>query len=277
LHVRLSAGYGPTRVLDGLELDLSPGDCLGVVGTSGAGKSTLVLALLGLLPWRGGWAKGEIQLRGQNLLELKERQMRRLRGREIALVPQSPMSALNPSLSLGDHFREAWRAHQQESSGFRERLHELLLQVQLPTGEAFLKRRPNEVSVGQAQRAVLAMALLHRPALLVADEPTSALDAVTQREVLDLFRHVVSESGTTLVLISHDLVSVLQVCREIAVLTEGRLAARRYVCNLTRREDHPALRSLLQTLPVPVELMLEHLRDRTAEGTTLDNELQPSL
>ncbi len=115
LEVRLRAGYGKQRVLDGVEFALGAGDRLGLVGTSGAGKSTLVLALLGLLPWRGGWAEGEVRLEGVNLLGLREREARRLRGRRVALVPQSPMSALNGAVTLRKHFEEAWRAHEREA------------------------------------------------------------------------------------------------------------------------------------------------------------------
>jgi ABC-type glutathione transport system ATPase component len=260
LSVTLSAGYGKSTVLDNVALELQPGECLGIVGTSGAGKSTLMLALLGLLPWRGGWVRGEVILNGHDLLAMKEREARQLRGKEIALVPQSPMSALNPALTLRTQFRAAWSAHESSLVNFEPRLHALLTRVQLPTGDAFLNRKPGEISVGQAQRITLAMALLHRPSLLIADEPTSALDPVTQVEIIQLLRGIQREEGVALLYISHDLVSVLQLCDSVCVLDHGRIVTRTPVASLGESNAHPALQSLLATLPVPVATMLAHVR-----------------
>ncbi len=259
LHVDLKAGYRAQRVLEDVRFDLMAGERLGLVGTSGAGKSTLVLSLLGLLPWRGGWAKGEVLLNGQNLLSMKEREARRIRGKSVALVPQSPMSALNGALSLRAHFQEAWRAHEDiDATRFNQRVGELMQQVHLPADDKFLARKPGEVSVGQAQRAVIAMSLLHRPALLIADEPTSALDPATQVEVLDLLRHANRQDGTTLLYISHDLTSVLQLCERLAVLDAGRIAESLRVQGIGERAQHPATRALLRTLPVPPEVLIAY-------------------
>jgi ABC-type glutathione transport system ATPase component len=272
--VHLSAGYGKSTVLDNISLELWPGECLGIVGTSGAGKSTLMLALLGLLPWRGGWARGEVRMNGRDLLSMKEHEVRRLRGKEIALVPQSPMSALNPAVSLRSQFRSAWLAHEPKVSQFESRLQSLLQRVQLPTDNAFLNRKPGEISVGQAQRITLAMALLHRPALLIADEPTSALDPVTQVEIIQLLRRIQREEGVALLYISHDLVSVLQLCDCVSVLDCGRIVTRTPVDALADPAAHPALKSLLATLPVPVATLLEHVR--SAQSTErASNEPEP--
>jgi len=273
LKANLSAGYGKSTVLDNVALELWPGECLGIVGTSGAGKSTLMLALLGLLPWRGGWARGEVRLKGRELLGMKEREVRCLRGKEIALVPQSPMSALNPAVSLRSQFRAAWSAHESSFAHFDTRLRSLLLRVQLPTDDVFLNRKPGEISVGQAQRITLAMALLHRPALLIADEPTSALDPVTQVEVLHLLRGIQREEGVALLYISHDLVSVLQLCDCVSVLDRGRIVTRTPVDALADPAAHPALKSLLATLPVPVATMLEHVR--AAQSGECRDDLNP--
>lgn len=277
LRLRLSAGYGKATVLDNLALDVEAGECLGLAGASGAGKSTLVLALLGLLPWRRGWARGEVMLQGRNLLALNEREARSVRGREVALVPQSPLSALNPALSLHRQLREAWKAHDGNQAAFPHRVSELMRRVQLPDDEAFLARKPGEISVGQAQRLVLAMALLHRPAVLIADEPTSALDPSTQREVLALLRSIQQQDGTTLLYISHDIVSILQLCGRIAVLQSGRVAATLPVRELGGHRVPEPLQVLLANLPVPVGVMLEHLKafpsnemsDFDASSTTL--------
>lgn len=262
LAVNLSAGYGRRTVLDNLQLSLQPGERLGLLGTSGAGKSTLLLALLGLLPWRGGWARGEVILGGRNLLALKERDARRLRGRVVALVPQSPTSALNSGLSLQTHFGEAWRAHEPVNKvRLANRVEYLLRRVNLPTDADFLKCRPSEISVGQAQRCVLALALLHRPALLIADEATSALDPATQVEVLGLLREISEEDNTALLFVSHDLLSVMRLCSRFALLHEGRIAE---TSSVHRAEEarHPVLQQLLRTLPVPPSVLLQYAEDR---------------
>ena len=223
LEVRVTAGFGARPVLDGVTFSIAEGEAFGLVGESGAGKSTVSLALLNLLPWSGGWAAGEVRWRGRNLLGLKEREMRRIRGKEIAMVPQSPIAALNPAMTLEAHFKEAWRVHAEESwKRVRERIPELLASVQLPAGGAFLKQRPGELSVGLAQRLLIALALLHHPALLIADEPTSALDPITQAEILKLFAGI-HDRGTALLYISHDLPSVAALCDRIAILCEGQI------------------------------------------------------
>ena len=258
LEVDLSAGYGKQTVLHDLRFSMHPGERLGLLGTSGAGKSTLLLALLGLLPWRTGWTRGTVRLHGVDLLSLREREARQLRGKVVALVPQSPSSALNSALSLERHFQEAWRAHvSADKDRFAARVQSLLQRVQLPGDPSFLKRKPGEVSVGQAQRCALALALLHRPALLIADEPTSALDPVTQVEVLRLLREISRDEGTALLFVSHDLLSVLRLCNRVAFLHQGSLAETFDVADAAEAQ-HPALRQMLHSLPVPPAVLLQH-------------------
>ncbi len=252
LQVALSAGYGVRTVLDEVRFELRAGQALGFVGSSGAGKSTLALALLGLLGWRGGWARGQVLLEGTDLLRMPEREARTVRGRRIALVPQSPMSALNGAVSLRAHFLESWKAHDAGGSAALEaRLRELLPELRLPEDPEFLARRPGAISVGQAQRVLVALALLHRPAVLIADEPTSALDPVTQAELLLLLSRMCGSTGAALLYISHDLLSVLQLCDELAVLDSGRLVEQVAVGSLSDARGHtPALDALLRALPV---------------------------
>ncbi|MGC2637316.1 MAG: ABC transporter ATP-binding protein [Acidobacteriaceae bacterium] len=258
LRVRLDASYAGRPVLRDVRVELERGEVLGLVGASGAGKSTLVLSLLGLLPWRGGRVTGEVLLEGENLLEMPERKLRSLRGRAVGFIPQSPMSALNPALSLERHFREAWRAHQPGTGGaLQARMDTLLDEVQLPADRDFLGRRPAEISVGQAQRVLIALALLHEPALLIADEPTSALDPVTQTQILELLRRLNRSHGASLLYVSHDLISVLGLCHRIAVLESGTIAESLSVEALGRAQ-HPATRRLLQTLPVPADVLLRY-------------------
>ena len=270
LQVQLSAGYGKREILHDLQFSLYAGERLGLVGTSGAGKSTLLLALLGLLPWRNGWTRGEVRLNGMNLLGLKEREARQVRGKAIALVPQSPASALNSALSLHTHFQEAWRAHQPTNKlRLAQRVEALLRRVKLPTDDAFLKRKPGEISVGQAQRCALALALLHRPVLLIADEPTSALDPVTQVDVLELLQEISREEATALLFVSHDLLCVLRLCTRIAVLHEGAIAEYMATEDIATTQ-HPALQNLLKTLPAPPAILLQHLG---RQSDTLSSEL----
>ena len=261
LRVQMDASYAGRTVLHDVRLELEQGEVLGLVGPSGAGKSTLVLSLLGLLPWRGGRVTGEVLLRDENLLQMPERGLRALRGRAIGFIPQSPMTALNPALSLERHFREAWRAHRKTAGDtLKRRMAELLEEVQLPANRDFLSRRPGEISVGQAQRVLIALALLHEPALLVADEPTSALDPVTQAQIVDLLRRLNRRYGVSLLYVSHDLVSVLGLCHRIAVLEAGTIVESLDVEELSRAQ-HPATRRLLGALPVPAEVLLRY-RDR---------------
>ena len=266
LRVMLDAGYATKPVLHDIRFELQRGEVLGLVGTSGAGKSTLVLSLLGLLPWRGGRVNGEVMLEGQNLLTLSERELRKVRGRKVALIPQSPMTALNSAISLQSHFNEAWKAHDRSGRvALMDRLQGLLAEVQLPSDVEFLRRRPPQISVGQAQRVLIALALLHRPALIIADEPTSALDPVTQTQIVDLLKKLNRRHGTTLLYISHDLVSVLQLSDRIAVLNAGTIVESLPVGELSQAR-HQATIALLRALPVPPDVLLS-FRDRAISET----------
>jgi ABC-type glutathione transport system ATPase component len=260
MKVRLTAGYGERCILSNVAFELCAGEALGLVGASGAGKTTLVMALLGLLAWRGGKASGEVLIDGKNLLTMQAGEARRLRGKRISLIPQSPMSALNPAVSLRSHFDHAWRAHETGGrAALDSRLRQLMEEVQLPAGdEEFLRRKPGQISVGQAQRALIALALLHRPAILLADEPTSALDPITQVEIVKLLRGLSRRHGTALLYISHDLISVLQLCERFAVLDGGAIVESVQVAQIDRVQ-HPATLSLLGALPVPASVFLAHL------------------
>lgn len=258
LQVSISAGYGKQTLLTEVQFTLSRGERLGLLGGSGAGKSTLLLALFGLLKHRGGWVKGEVLIEGLDLLKLPERQAQGIRGRKIALVPQSPLSALNPALSLQAQFEAAWRAHREkDKAALLDRASELMERVGLPRDAAFLRRKPGQISVGQAQRCALALALLHRPLLIVADEPTSALDPVRQNEVTELLRLMTAEEGAALLFVSHDLISVFRLCSEVAVLKDGRLTPRISVAEMANSTP-PELEMLVRALPFPVEVLLRH-------------------
>lgn len=225
LQLRLSVDYrNKPCVLRDISLEVKNSEILGLVGHSGSGKSTLALAILHLLHVKGGKVRGEVLFKGQDLLPLKEKQLRSLRGRDIAIVLQSPLTALNPALPIGAHLREAWRAHAKTSAGeCLDAIQRSLRGVSLPADREFLKRRPSQLSVGQAQRVIIAMAILHRPSLLIADEATSALDPITQAEILNLFARLNRELNMAIFYISHDLLSVATLCHRIAILHEGQI------------------------------------------------------
>ena len=227
VSANLSVDYrSKPSALEAVRFDIFPAEVFGLVGESGSGKSTIALALLRLLEMRGGRARGSLLFGGRDLLALSERELRRIRGRRIAMVPQSPVAALNPALRLEAHLREAWTLHAR--SPWREArlgVCELLRRMGIAADNDFLRRYPHQVSVGQAQRVLIAMAVLHRPALLIADEPTSALDPATSREILELFRRFNREFATAILFISHDLASVDALCTRVAVLEAGRLKA----------------------------------------------------
>lgn len=258
LTASITAGYrGRPNVLRESALEIQPGEILGLVGESGSGKTTVAMAILRLLQFRGGFVTGEVRFGGRNLLELPENVMRRIRGRDIGLVLQSPIASLNPHMRIGGQIYESWRAHREEySRSFSQRdAIELLRKTSLNADEAFLRRYPRQLSVGQAQRVLIAMALVHSPRLLIADEPTSALDAITQSEILQLFSRLSREMKMSILFISHDLLSVGSICRRVAILREGRVVE----CNSTARifhaPAHPYTKSLIASLPgLPAEL-----------------------
>ena len=224
LQARISVDY-PNKpgALREVEFEIGEGEVLGLVGESGSGKSTISLALMRLLDHKGASITGEIHFAGRDLLRLRTNDMRQIRGRDIALVLQSPLASLNPALRIGTQMAEAWRAHQPGKMPWKPRALELFERVSLPAEESFLDRYPRQLSVGQAQRVLIAMAVLHKPRLLIADEPTSALDAITQSEILDLFRSLNRELNMAMLFVSHDLLAVASLCSRIAILQRGQI------------------------------------------------------
>jgi ABC-type dipeptide/oligopeptide/nickel transport system ATPase component len=251
LETRLSVDYpNKPRVLDDVRLTVSEGEMVGLVGESGSGKSTIALALMRLLEHKGAAIHGEILFNGRDLLQLRANQMRQIRGREIALVLQSPLASLNPALRIGTQMAEAWRAHASgaASKQWKDQALELFERVSLPTEESFLTRYPRQLSVGQAQRVLIAMAVLHKPRLLIADEPTSALDAVTQSEILELFRRLNREMNMAMLFISHDLLAVASLCSRIAILQRGRIIESGETAQMFRDPRTADTRALLEAV-----------------------------
>ena len=251
LSLRLSVDYrNKTGVLRDVFMELRQGEILGLVGQSGSGKSTLSLAILRLLHLRGGTARGNLLFKGEDLLRKTEAEMRSLRGREMSVVLQSPLSSLNPVLRVGSQLSEAWRAH---ADGTREEcaaaIRTALANVSLPNDSDFLRRRPSQLSVGQAQRVIIAMAILHRPSLLIADEATSALDTITQSEILRLFAQLNCELGMGILYISHDLLSVAALCHRIAILNAGEIVECGPPSQIFGAPQHPYTQRLVAALP----------------------------
>lgn len=241
---------GKNAVLNNLQLEIRGGEVLGLVGQSGSGKSTTALAILGLLEKKRTRVEGSIEFRGRNLLDLSEREFRSVRGREISLVLQSPLSSLNPALKIRTQLREAWRAHDSGSnSDCSNAIQSCMRSVSLPADHDFLRKYPSQMSVGQAQRVLIAMAVMHRPALLIADEATSALDVITQSEILSLFRELNRSTGMSILYISHDLASVAGICDRIAILHQGRIVECGTTVEIVTDPQHEYTRRLMAALP----------------------------
>jgi len=251
LSLRLSVDYrNNPGVLRNVSLVIQPGEILGLVGQSGSGKSTLSLAILRLLQLKGGTASGTLLFKGEDLTAKSEWQMRSLRGREISIVLQSPLTSLNPALRIGSQLTEAWRAH---ATGTRDQcgaaISAALTSVSLPNDNDFLRRRSSQLSVGQAQRVIIAMAILHRPGLLIADEATSALDTITQSEILGLFARLNRELGMGILYISHDLLSVATLCHRIAILNAGEIVECGPPSQIFGAPQHAYTQKLVAALP----------------------------
>jgi peptide/nickel transport system ATP-binding protein len=251
LSARFSVRYaGKPPVLRGVQLEIQRGEVLGLVGQSGSGKSTLAMAILGLLDKKRSSIEGTIRFQDSDLLQLSERELRALRGRSMALVLQSPLSSLNPALKIRTQLKEAWRAHATGTSAdCANAIRSSLQSVSLPADEEFLRKYPSQMSVGQAQRVLIAMAVMHRPALLIADEATSALDVITQSEILALFRELNRSTGMAILYISHDLASVAGICDRIAILHLGEIVECGATEQIFANPQHEYTQKLMAAMP----------------------------
>ena len=263
LSAQVTVRYpGKAPVLRGVSLEIARGEVVGLVGQSGSGKSTLAMAILGLLGRQRAIVEGNIFFQSADLLTMNERELRNLRGRSLSLVLQSPLASLNPALQIRTQLREAWRAHSDGNStasttrndACDRAIQAALKSVSLPSGEDdnnedFLRKRASQLSVGQAQRVLIAMAIMHRPALLIADEATSALDVITQSEILELFARLNRETGMSILYISHDLPSVAGICKRIAILHEGEIVECGPTEQIFNSPVHAYTRRLMSALP----------------------------
>ena len=261
LVTEFETSNGSIRAVDRISFRIDSGRTLGLVGESGCGKSVTALSIMRLIPRPPGRiASGKIYLENRSLLEISEREMRGLRGNEISMVFQEPMTSLNPVYTVGDQIGEVFRLHQ--SMGKKESLRaavEMLHQVGIPAPERRIGDYPHQMSGGMRQRVVIAMALACRPKLMIADEPTTALDVTIQAQILSLMNHLREEIGTSILLITHNLGVVAQMCHHVAVMYAGKIVEYASVVDLFERTAHPYTVGLMNSLP---PAPTEPLRDR---------------
>jgi peptide/nickel transport system ATP-binding protein len=250
LKIALPQGSERPYAVDGVSFDLVAGEIVCVVGESGSGKSMCAHALMGLLPDMVATESGEIAFEGRNLLGCSDDDWHDIRGRRIAMVFQEPMTALNPLMRIGNQMMEMFEAHGLLTP--RERRDKALglaREVGLPDPERIVRAYPHQLSGGQRQRAMIAMALALEPAVLVADEPTTALDVTLQAQILDLMRELKAASGAAIILITHDLGVVAEVCDEVAVMYAGEIVERARADVLFEAPEHPYTVGLMASIP----------------------------
>ena len=242
---------GAVRAVDGIDFHVDRGEIMGLVGESGCGKSVTSLSIMGLVGRPGKVEAGEVLFDGRDLLKLRSDEMRKLRGDQLSMIFQQPQSSLNPVWDVGTQIGEVLQIHRGMKRGpARGRALELLRMVGIPDPERRLKAFPHELSGGMAQRVMIAMALACEPELLIADEPTTALDVTIQAQILDLMRNLREQTGTAIILITHDLGVVAEMCDRVAVMYAGEIVEHTDVTTLFRRPRHPYTRGLIASIPV---------------------------
>jgi peptide/nickel transport system ATP-binding protein len=266
LTVRFDTEEGELRAVDGISYSVEAGGALGIVGESGSGKSVSTHAVMGLARGRGVRAAGEILFDGRDLLSLPEAALRRVRGNDVAMIFQDPLSSLHPLKRVGAQVAEAVTAHQDVSrAAARARAVELLALAELRDPARAAEAYPHELSGGMRQRAMIAMALSNEPRLLIADEPTTALDVTVQAQILTLLRRLREEQGMALVIVTHDLGVVAEVADEVAVMYAGRIVERAPTPTIFDAPEHPYTWGLLRSIPrldLPREVQLVPIEGR---------------
>ncbi|MEZ4860476.1 MAG: ABC transporter ATP-binding protein [Caldilineaceae bacterium] len=250
---------GVVQAINGVDFSIRRGEIMGLVGESGSGKSVTSLSIMGLLSTSGRIVDGEIWLEDKDLVHLPEEQLVKLRGNDISMIFQQPTSCLNPVFRIGDQISETIRVHQRlsEKEATAQAI-EMLRKVGIPDPAKRAGAYPHEISGGQAQRVMIAMALSCEPQLLIADEPTTALDVTIQAQILDLIRKLRDETGTAVLLITHDMGVIAEMCDSVAVMYAGQIVEYTDVYTLFDRQLHPYTEGLLAAIPVLGEVQ-EHL------------------
>jgi peptide/nickel transport system ATP-binding protein len=274
LTVSFATDDGTVHAVDGIDLALRRGRTLGLVGESGCGKSVTSLAVMGLLPPENSAIGGEVHFEGRDLLKMAKSELRDLRGARLAMIFQEPMTSLNPSYTIGNQIIEAIRRHQGlNAAEARAKAIDVLKLVRIPSPEKRIDDYPHKLSGGMRQRAMIAMALACGPKLLIADEPTTALDVTIQAQILDLMRGLRRDTGTAIILITHDLGVVAEMADDVAVMYAGQIVERAPVETLFARPEHPDTEGLLGSIP-----KLDHRRERlpSIEGRVPDMTKPPA-
>jgi oligopeptide/dipeptide ABC transporter ATP-binding protein len=250
LRVEFWTQRGTVYAVNGVSFDIAAGETLGIVGESGCGKSVTSLAILGILSRNGRVTSGRAVFEGRDLIGLSDRELRRIRGRDVAMIFQDPMTSLNPVLTIGRQIRESLQTHLGlDRKQAEARAVELLEQVGIPKARDRVGDYPHQFSGGMRQRAMIAMALACEPKLLIADEPTTALDVTIQAQILDLLRSVVAERDTALILITHDLGVVAGMCERVHVMYAGMVVEAGSAESVFATPRHPYTFGLLQSVP----------------------------
>jgi oligopeptide/dipeptide ABC transporter ATP-binding protein len=252
LAVEFKTDDGIVHAVDDISYDVLPGETLGIVGESGSGKSVSTMSILGLIPQPPGRiVSGTAMFNGRDLLKLKKRELRRVRGNEVAMVFQDPMTSLNPVLKVGSQLGEAIKTHypKEDDDKIKKRVVDLLRLVGVPNPEVRVDQYPHEFSGGMRQRAMIAMSISNSPSLLIADEPTTALDVTIQAQVIEVMKKVQSETNAATILITHDLGLVAELCDRVLVMYGGRIVEAGDIFTIFGSPRHPYTIGLMDSLP----------------------------
>ncbi|MGB0911229.1 MAG: ABC transporter ATP-binding protein, partial [Nitrospirales bacterium] len=245
---------GEIRAVEDVSFSIQPGQTLALVGESGCGKSVTAFSVMRLVDKPGRIVRGQVFFKGQNLMDLPESEMRKIRGKSIGMIFQEPMTSLNPVFTIGDQIGESLQIHTDLSTGeIRQEVLRLLGKVRISSPERRIDQYPHEMSGGMKQRVMIAMALACKPDLLIADEPTTALDVTIQAQILDLLKDLQDEMGMAILLITHNLGVVAQFSRDVIVMYASKIAERASVQQLFSKPSHPYTKALLNSLPRPGE------------------------
>ncbi len=250
LHTSFFTHVGEVKAVRGINIDVYEGEAIGIVGESGCGKSVTSLSVMGLVPSPGKVIEGQIHFKGEDLLKKSEKEMQKIRGNKIAMIFQDPMTSLNPVYTIGDQLIEPLRIHKNmDKEAARQKAIELLREVRIPDPERRLKQYPHEFSGGMRQRVMIAMALSCQPELVIADEPTTALDVTIQAQILELMKELKEKFNTSIMLITHDLGIVADLCSRIVVMYAGVIVEEGAVRDIFYNPKHPYTWGLLKSIP----------------------------
>lgn len=250
LSTSFSTDNGIIPVVNNIDFTVKRQEVVGIVGESGCGKSVTSLSIMGLIPTSNGKVEGGIYFNGENLANFSEKKMRSIRGNEIAMIFQEPMTSLNPVFTIGEQLTEAIKIHWKWSKKkAREHAIQMLQKVGLPRAEQLINEYPHQLSGGMRQRVMIAMAMLCNPKLLIADEPTTALDVTIQAQILELMKKLNKETDTSIIMITHDLGVVAEMCQRIIVMYSGKIVEEADVRTIFKEPKHPYTVGLIQSVP----------------------------